>query len=136
MTEELFVGIARAPGGRIARGVAIDGLGRSVGHFCVAWSGQKLLQMLSRTCDATSEDLEITIGLEAEDVDDEMRQALLRSSYLVKTIERGVVEGLYSCVARRRRDVEVRAQCIAQLLLLADYPPQELREGEPCPDRW
>jgi hypothetical protein len=136
MTEELFVGMARAPGGQVARGVCIDGLGRPAGQFCVAWSGEKLLQMLARVRVSASEELEITIGLEAEDVDDEMRQALLRSGHLAKTIERGVLDGLYGCVARRRRDVQVRAQCIAQLLLLADYPPVALRQGESLPDRW
>jgi len=136
MTEELFVGIARAPGGQVGRGVCIDGLGRPVGQFCVAWSGEKLLQMLGRVRVSASEELEITIGLEAEDVDDELQEALLRSGHLAKTIERGVVDGLYGCVARRRRDVRVRAQCVAQLLLLADYPPRELRPGESRPDRW
>lgn len=136
MIDELFVGIARAPGGQVARGVCIDGLGRPAGQFCVAWSGQKLLQMLARVRGGASEEMEITIGLEAEDVDDQMHEALLRSGHLAKTIERGVVDGLYGCVARRRRDVRVRAQCIAQLLLLADYPPQELRQDEPPADRW
>lgn len=136
MIDELFVGIARAPGGQVARGVCIDGLGRPAGQFCVAWSGQKLLQMLARVRSGASEEMEITIGLEAEDVDDQMHEALLRSGHLAKTIERGVVDGLYGCVARRRRDVRVRAQCIAQLLLLADYPPQELRQDEPPADRW
>jgi hypothetical protein len=83
-----------------------------------------------------SEELEITIGLEAQDLDDEMQQVLLRSSHLTKTIERGVVDGLYGCVARRRQNVRLRAQCVAQLLLLADYPPVELRRGESLPNRW
>jgi hypothetical protein len=107
-----------------------------VGQFCVAWSGEKLVQMVGRVRVGASEELEITIGLEAEDVDDTMQEALLRSGHLAKTIERGVVDGLYGCVARRRRDVRVRAQCVAQLLLLADYPPVALRVGEPRPDRW
>jgi len=136
MTEELFVGIARAPGGQVARGVCIDGLGRPVGQFCVAWSGEKLVQMVGRVRLGASEELEITIGLEAEDVDEAMQEALLQSGHQAKTIERGVVDGLYGCVARRRRDVRVRAQCVAQLLLLADYPPVALRKGEPQPDRW
>lgn len=136
MTEEMFVGIARAPGGQVARGVCIDGLGRPVGQFCVAWSGEKLVQTLGRVRVAAGEESEITVGLESEDVDDEIQEALLRSGHLAKVIERGVVEGLWGCVARRRQDVRVRARCLAQLLLLADYPPVALRQGESRPDRW
>lgn len=136
MTEELFVGIARASGGQVAHGVCIDGLGRPVGQFCVAWSGEKLLQMIARVRICASEEVELTVGLETEDVDDEMQDVLLRSGYEAKTIERGIVDGLYGCTARRRRDVRLRAQCVAQLLLLADYPPVALRQGESRPDRW
>lgn len=136
MTEELFVGIARAPGGQVARGVCIDGLGRPVGQFCVAWSGEKLLQVLGRVRLCASEEVEITIGLETEDVDDELQDVLLRSGHEAKTIERGIVDGLYGCTARRRRDVRLRAQCVAQLLLLAEYPPVPLRPSGSRPDRW
>jgi hypothetical protein len=85
---------------------------------------------------SATEELEITIGLEAQDLDEEMQQALLRSGHLAKTIECGVVDGLYRCVARRRQNVRLRAQCVAQLLLLADYPPVELRQDESLPNRW
>jgi hypothetical protein len=136
MTDELFVGIARAPGGHVGRGVCIDGLGRPVGQFCVAWSAEKLLQVLARARVGASDETELTVGLEAQDVDDEMQEALRRSSHLVKTIDRRVVDGLYGCVARRRRDVRARARCVAQLLLLADSPPKELRRAESRPARW
>jgi hypothetical protein len=112
MTEELFVGIARAPGGHVGRGVCIDGLGRPVGQFCVAWSAEKLLQVLGRARVGARDETEFTVGLEAQDVDDEMQEALLRSSHLVKTIERGVVDGLYGCVARRQQMRVRYARCV------------------------
>jgi hypothetical protein len=138
MVDELFVGIARAPGGVSGRCVCVDGLGRPVQEFSLAWAPARLRHVLLWfQDDKRNQGLDVTVGVEAEDLDDEMAAVFAESPLLAKGVERGVVDGMFDCLRLKQRTVRSRARCIAQLLLLADYPPVSLKaKGASSLARW
>ena len=126
MIEELFVGIPRAPHGAVGRCVCIDGLGRSVEEASFAWTPARLGELMGWLVAQEERDITVTLGVVVEDLDPEIGGLLRGGPIVVKGLERPVVDAMEGMLRRKQRTLRMRARCVAQLLLLADYPPQRL----------
>jgi hypothetical protein len=126
MIEELFVGIARAPRGAYGRCVCIDGLGRSVEASCFAWTPARLSELMRWLVAQEERGISVTVGVMVEDLDAETSALLRGGPIVIKGLERAVVDAMEEMLRRKQRTLGMRARCVAQMLLLADYPPKSL----------
>jgi hypothetical protein len=126
MTEELFIGIARAPAGQIAHAVVLDESGRPVHQCWLAWTPEKLRHLLATFISKAPTG--ILLGLLNEDLDDPIKNIVRQSALPTKLIDRSVLDRLYACLSRRKQTVALRARSIAQILWLSEYRPTDLNE--------
>jgi hypothetical protein len=124
--DERFVGIARAPGGTVGRCVCIDSFGRPVGEFSFAWSAEKLRPIVSWFLHEARQNVEVMVGVVADELDDEMVDLLVQSDLDVREVRQWLVNSMWRCLPRKKHTIRLRAYCIAQFLLLVDYTPEVL----------
>ena len=123
---QIFVGLCRAPARPSGKWVCLDGAGRPVREGSVAWSRPAVGQLLDGLKVLIASGVEVTLGVDAEDGDQEVASLLGRSGLPVKAVERWMVEALWRSQKRRRQTLATRACCLAQVLLIADCPPGRL----------
>jgi hypothetical protein len=128
MVEERFFGLVKCPGGQLGHCVSIDGLGQQSDAAIISWSAERLRQLLGvfKHYLATHDDLDITVAVVAGEMDDEMITVLLKSDLDVRVLQPRVVDAMWRCMHRKKHTGRMRALCVAQLLLLADWPPVPL----------
>ncbi|MBI4701223.1 MAG: hypothetical protein HY744_08710 [Deltaproteobacteria bacterium] len=123
---QMFVGLCRTPGIPSGKCVCLDEIGRLLHAGPVAWSEPGVGGLVRSLKALAGSELEVTLGVDAEDADEAMARVLGRSGLPVKLVGRWMVEALWHSHKRRRQTVVTRALCIAQVLLVADCPPRPL----------
>jgi hypothetical protein len=125
--EQWFIGICRV--GRAARGVCLDMLGHTLTSFAVTWSTEALRRFVDTARQAAQQsDIEVVVGLEQENLDDDpqLARALIQTGVHLLAVEQWMVEALWRSHKRRRQTTQFRAQCIAQILVISECPPRQL----------
>lgn len=134
--DAFLVGVARARSRLSAYCVVIDELGRSVAQTSAPWSGPGLAKKLRLVVEeARKTGAHVTVGLEAEDLEPEVAEAVLGLGIASRQLQREVVDGMWAMLRRRDQTLERRARCIAQLLLLEQAPSRPLKVPPARTDR-